>query len=297
MQVLVTGGTGFVGRHVIRELIRAGHRVSLLVRPGSEKKLPPDLEVNLLWGDVLDPPSLIAAVKHCEAVVHLVGLIREFPKKGITFDQLHRQATFNMIAAVKYVGPDRFLHMSVLGARQDSASAYYQTKALAEIAVKVSGLDWTIFRPSVIFGPEDVSINLFASQVKKYPVMPVIGSGQYRLQPVSVKTVAQAFARALDNPAAVGQCFDLTGPQAYTFDQLLEAIGRVLGRRVRLVHLPVWLFRLAAKMFGSWPSFPLSQSQLEMLLEGSVADGSPAYQTLNLSPIPLEEGLRSYLKG
>jgi NADH dehydrogenase len=296
MKVLILGGTGFVGRHVVAELVRAGHRVRLLVRPGSEEKLSGLAEAEPAGGDILDPASLARAAAGQEAVIHLVGIIRELPRRGVTFDLLHRQATLNALAAAGAQGVRRFLHMSALGAAEDSASAYQRTKAQAEAAVRGSGLAWTIFRSSLIFGPEDLSLNLFARQIQTLPLVPVIGDGQYRLQPVAVTTVAQAFAAALTNPAAVGQAFEVTGPTAYAYDDLLRAIGRVLKTKVRLVHLPVWPVRLAARLLGRFAFFPLTEDQLDMLLAGSAADGSRLYDTLGLSPLPLEPGLAAYLR-
>ena len=301
MRVLITGGTGFVGRRITGELLRAGHEVVLLVRPGSEGRIltspSPYRRIEPVPGDVLDPTSLMEAIRGCDAVVHLVGIIREFPQKGITFGQLHTQASFNVISAIKTVGPRRYLHMSALGADENSPSAYHRTKATAEVAVKVSGLDWTIFRPSLIYGPEDLSLNMFARQIRTLPLVPVIGDGNYQLQPIGVESVARAFAAALENPGAVGKSFDLTGPRPYTYNELLKTMARVMGRRARLVHLPVWPVRLAAGLLGRYSFFPLTTTQLTMLLQGNAADGSPAYETLGLEPVPLEEGLAAYLKG
>lgn len=296
MKVLVTGGTGFVGRYVVQALIGAGHEPQLLVRPGSEGKVPADPAVETVPGDVLDPSSLLAAINRTEAVVHLVGIIREFPKKGITFDLLHRQATFNMIAAIQAVRPLRYLHMSALGASEESVSPYHRTKATAELAVQVSGLEWTVFRPSLIYGPEDLSINFFAEQVRSAPLVPVIGRGDYLLQPVSVKTVARAFAQALTAPESIGKTFNVTGPEPFTYDEMLRTIGRVIGKKARLIHLPVWPIRMAARMLGRFAAFPLTEPQLDMLLAGNAADSRELYEILNLEQIGLEEGLSEYLR-
>jgi uncharacterized protein YbjT (DUF2867 family) len=301
MRVLITGGTGFVGRGITQELLNSGHEVELLVRPGSEGKVPdsqgPYRKVRVRPGDVLDPPSLLAAIRGCDAVIHLVGIIREFPKNGITFERLHTQASFNVISAIKTVGPRRYLHMSALGAAGDSPSPYHRTKAEAEAGVRVAGLDWTIFRPSLIYGPGDLSLNMFAAQIRKLPLVPVIGNGRYLLQPISLQTVAQAFCAALEKGVSVGQAYSLTGPQAYTYNDLLRVLGRVMDRRVRLVHLPVWPVRLATRLLGRFPSFPLTTTQLAMLLQGNAGDGTQAHQDLGLDPVPLEEGLAAYLKG
>lgn len=297
MKVLVTGGTGFVGREVIDSVARAGYTVRALVRPGSESKLPdvPDLETSP--GDVSDPDSLAAAASGVGAAIHLVGIIRQFPDRGITFEKLHFQATLNVLNALKNAGVKRYLHMSALGARPDSSSEYHTSKARAEERVKTSGLEWTIFRPSLIFGPGDLSINTFADQVRKLPLTPVIGDGKYCLAPVSVKTVAQGFAAALDRPETSGNSLDVTGPQAYTYDELLAVIGRVLGKRPRLIHLPLGPVRLMAGLLGRFARFPLTTTQLDMLLEGSAADGTPFYQATGVKAVDFEAGLAEYLAG
>lgn len=295
MKVLITGGTGFVGHQVIESVIEAGHQVRALVRPGSEKKLPSGLEVEIAPGDVGRPDSLGPAVEGVEAVIHLVGIIREFPKRGITFEELHHRATVNIVAAAQAAGVKRYLHMSALGARPDSRSPYHQTKAAAEAEVRASGLDYTIFRPSLIFGPRDVSINLFVDQVRRLPLVPVIGRGDYRLQPVSLTTVGQGYAAALTTPAAIGRGLDVTGPDVYTYNELLRAIGRVVGRKPRLMHLPVGPMRLLAGLLGGWPKFPLTKPQIDMLLEGNAAPGDEFYGLFNLEPIPFEAGLAKYL--
>ncbi len=296
MKVLITGGTGFVGTEVIEAVVQAGHDVRALVRPGSEKKLPPGIELEIASGDVTDPAGLAEAAAGVAAAIHLVGVIREFPRRGITFEKLHLEATINVIAALKEAGVKRYLHLSALGARPDSASPYHRTKAAAEAEVRASGLKWTIFRPSLIFGPRDLSINIFARQVRTWPLVPVIGSGEYRLQPVSVTTVAQGLAKALTIPETIGQSLDVTGPKAYTYNELLRAIGRVIGKRPKLIHLPVWPIRLAAVAFGGWAAFPLTAPQLDMLLEGNAAEADEFYRLLDLTPIPLEAGLADYLK-
>ena len=296
MRVLVTGGTGFVGQAVIRALVQADHEVVALVRPGSESKLPHGVTVETAPGDVSDRVSLAHAAKDCQAMIHLVGIIREFPKRGITFQKMHYQATVNALSAARAAGVKRYVHMSALGARPDSASPYHRTKAAAEVEVKASGLDWTIFRPSLIFGPKDLSINMFVNQLRKSSVYPIIGDGDYKTAPVSLTTVAQAFALALDNQASVGRGFDLTGPEAYTFNHLIAVLASVIGRKPIIVHVPVPLMRLAVELLGRFAWFPLTRPQLDMLLEGSTGSGREFYDAFPVAPIDLAAGLKTYLE-
>lgn len=297
MKVFVTGGTGFVGKHVTARLLAEGHRPRLLVREGSEKKLGSAEGVEFAHADLLDTGALARDMSGSDAVVHLVGIIRQFPKKGITFERLHYQATVSAVEAAKEAGVGRFLHMAALGASPDSGSEYHTTKHRALKYVQDSGLRWTVFCPSLIFGPEDLSINMFLDLVKKAPVVPVIGDGKYPLAPVYVETVARGFAAALTNDAAAGRLFEVGGPRVYTYNDLLDTLGEFLGRKsVPKIHLPVCMMRAAASLFGWLPSFPVTNPQITMLLEGRPPNSRDFYQTLGIEPVGLIDGLRTYYR-
>src|SRR5205823_9932145 len=166
----------------------------------------------------------------CDTVIHLVGIIREHKSRGITFDRIHRQGTVNVIDAAARAGARRFLHMSALGARPGARARYHQTKWAAEEAVRESPLAWTIFRPSVIYGPGDGFISLLAGMVRRLPVVPVIGDGRQRLQPVAVEQVAAGFARAVTVEASVKQAYAVAGPDAVSMVDLLTMLGATLHR-------------------------------------------------------------------
>jgi uncharacterized protein YbjT (DUF2867 family) len=296
MVVLVTGATGFVGNEVVRELLARGHRVRALVRPGSEAKLRERERVEICPGDCLHRETLAPAAQGAEAVIHLVGIIREFPGRGVTFERVHVQATHNVVDAAREGGARRYLHMSALGARPAPADPYHLTNWQADEYVKASGLTYTIFRPSIIYGPGDQSLNLFARQIRCLPFFPVIGDGTYKLQPVPVETVARAFALALELPHAENKIYEVGGPEPLTFNEIIDTLARVLGRRVKKIHQPVWCMSLAAHLCGRFRWFPLTPGQLRMLLEGSTCDPGPFYQDFGLEPIPLAEGLSRYLR-
>jgi uncharacterized protein YbjT (DUF2867 family) len=295
MRVLVTGATGFVGREIVQELLLRGHEVRALVRRGSEKKLTPEKRVEIFPGDCLQPETLIPAAAGCAAVIHLVGIIREFPGRGVTFERLHVEATRHIVDAARAAGVRRYLHMSALGARPEPADPYHVTNFRADQYVTASGLTYTIFRPSVIYGPGDQSINLFVRQIQRLSFFPVIGDGQYQLQPVPVDTVARAFILALELPQTENRIYDVGGPEPLTFDEIVDTIAAVVNRRVKKIHQPVWTMRWAAKLCGRFRWFPLSPGQLRMLLEGSTCDPTAFYQDFGLSPRPFREGLAAYL--
>ena len=295
MLVLVTGSSGFVGNQVVAELLTRGHRVRCLLRPGSEKKLKEVNQVEVAPGDVLHPDTLTAALKDCDAVIHLVGIIREFPGRGVTFERLHQEATQHVVEAAKAAGVPRYLHMSALGARPAPADPYHLTNYLADEYVMASGLTYTIFRPSVIYGPEDQSINLFVRQIRTCRVVPIIGDGQYQMQPVPVWTMAQAYALALEKPETENRIYDVGGPEPLSFNAVIDTLGQVLHRWVFKVHLPVGMMHGLAGYLGRFAWFPLTTGQIRMLLEGSTCDPGAFYQDFGLEAISFKEGLSRYL--
>jgi uncharacterized protein YbjT (DUF2867 family) len=292
-RVFVTGATGFVGKHVMRALLGHGFLVRCLVRPGSERALRGFESIDRVPGDALRPEGLVASVEGCSAVVNLVGIIRERPARHITFERLHVQATLNMLDVAKQAGIKRYLQMSALGTRADARSRYHQTKWRAEEAVRQSGTDWTIFRPSIIFGPGDEFISVLGGMVRRLPLVPVLGDGAYRLQPITVEHVAEGFARALLGGAGVGQTYEVAGPRAYRFIEILDQIGTALGRpRVRKVHVPLGAVKLATRALQWLPLYPLTMDQIVMLEEENVTDPTRFYADFGITPEPFDEGLR-----
>ncbi|MCM0083966.1 complex I NDUFA9 subunit family protein [Geomonas sp. Red32] len=292
MLIFLAGGTGFVGGHVRQALLAKGHTIRLLVHRRSGGSEPGVEEVE---GDATIASSVAAAAKGCEATINLIGIIREFPGKGVTFQKLHIEATHNVIAAARDNGIRRHLQMSALGTRAGSSAKYFQTKFAAEEAVRNSGLDYTIFRPSVVFGPKDDFINMLAKMLRTFPAVPVIGDGEYQMQPISADDVARCFADSLDKPVTVRQTYELCGPDRMTYNELLDTIGRVLGmKKVLKINNPVTLMKLIVPFMEKVPAFPLTSDQLTMLLQGSCCDGSWR-ETFGFTPVPFEEGIRRYL--
>jgi NADH dehydrogenase len=240
--------------------------------------------------------GLAEDVSGCSAVIHLVGIIRERPAAGVTFERVHVDGTRNMLAAAAEAGVRRFVHMSALGTRPGARSRYHQTKWAAEEAVRASGLAWTIFRPSIIYGRGDAFVTVLAGLVRRLPVVPVIGTGQARLQPVPVEQVAEALARSVTMTGTEKQVYQAVGPDAVTFVQLLELVAAALGRPgVRTIRIPTGLVRPVARLLHRVPGFPITPDQLLMLEEDNIGDGSAFYQTFGLAPVPLAAGLQRML--
>jgi NADH dehydrogenase len=295
-RVFVTGATGFVGRAVVHALCAHGHAVRCLVRRGSEHELRGLEAIERVEGDVLVRRGLEEDIGGCDTLIHLVGIIREHPASGITFERVHTQATVNVLEAATAAGVRRFIHMSALGTRPDARARYHATKWAAEEAVRASGLPWTIFRPSIIYGRGDGFVSLLARMVRRLPVVPVVGNGLQRLQPVPVEAVAEAFARAVALPTAAKQTYAAGGPDVVTMLGLLDGIADALGRRhPAKAHVPLGLVRGAARLLQGLSSFPITRDQLLMLAEDSTCDASPFYATFELTPLPLAAGLRRML--
>jgi uncharacterized protein YbjT (DUF2867 family) len=295
-RIFLTGATGFVGHAVIPALRAHGYAVRCLVRRGSELDLRGLEAIERVEGDVLSPAALERDMEGCDTVVHLVGIIREEPATLSTFERIHTQGTINVLEAATATGVRRYVHMSALGVRPGARARYHRSKWAAEEAVRASPIPWTIFRPSIVYGRGDQFVNMLAGLIRRYPVVPVIGSGQQRLQPVPVEHVAEAFARAVELPASVKHAYDVGGPDVVTMVQLLDLIGAALGRsRVRKAHAPIGLVRPMARLLHRLPGFPLTPDQLLMLEEDNVCDPQPFYATFGLSPLPLATGLRAML--
>ena len=302
MRVLITGATGFVGREIVRQAHAAGHRLRILVRNPQAQALE---ELRLIYrpevhaGDLLEPGSLEKALDGIDAVVHLVGIISEVGNN--TFENAHHRATRNLVSEARRAKVNRFVHMSALGTRPDAVSRYHQTKWQAEEAIRASGLSFTIFRPSLIYGPEDHFVNLFARLARSSPVLPVMGPGRARFQPIAVDVVATAFVRALNEPKSIAHTFDLCGPEALTFPEILDQILSVTGYKRLKVRVPQVLARVQARFLESFfqnvlkKAPPLNRDQLVMLQEDNVGQGRPADELFGLKHQAFRDGIAKYL--
>ncbi len=290
MKVAVTGATGFVGTHVCRQLVTDGHQVRGLSR--SAEGIPSGIEH--IEGDVTTGAGLQEALKDADAVIHLVGIIREH--NSATFEEVHVSGTRNVIAAMQAGGVRRLVHMSALGAHADADSRYQSTKAAAEQLVRESDLDWTIMRPSLIFGVgDDFFGNVLRNLVRQPPVVPVVGTGEYPFRPIAILDVAMAFSRALVRTATVQHSFDLVGPRDYTLRELLLLVRSELGLRKPLLNVPLPLMHLGTRLFRLLPNPPITRDELLMLLAGNTGEPEPARTALGLELLELEDRLGEIL--
>lgn len=292
MKIFISGGTGFVGEHVCRTLRESGHDLRLLVH---HRRAAAESGVECIEGDVTRLESFAAGVAGCDAVINLTGIIREFPARGVTFERLHVQATANMLEAARRSGINRYLQMSALGTRPAAVSGYHQSKWRAEELVRGSERAWTIFRPSMIFGPHDTFINMLAAELRRAPVFPVIGSGNYRLQPIHADDVAHCFTRALTMPETISQTYELCGNDRVSFEELLDMIAGVLGRSCPFkLHVPLGVMKRVIPIMQKIALFPITSDQLQMLLEESICGGE-WQQRFKFKPRGLRDGMSEYL--
>lgn len=278
-KVLIVGGSGFVGTAVAERLARDGVRLVLPTRrlSGARHLLPlPTAEV--VEADVFDPATLRRLMTGVDALVSLVGVLHSPPGSpwGPAFARAHVELPTRLVAAAREMGVRQIVHVSALGADPAGPSEYQRSKAAGEAAIRAASPDlaWTILRPSVIFGPGDSFLNLFADLVRRFPVMPLGGAGA-RFQPVYVGDVAEQVVEALTRPDAAGQTFELAGPRVYTLRQLVEYVGTLTGCRRMVIPLPEGLAMLQAALLEHLPGPLMSRDNVRSMRADNVATGAP----------------------
>jgi len=268
MRVALIGGTGFVGSYLVDALADAGHEIRLLVRPGSEHKVRKGAQ--RVAGDVSSTAALQDTLEGCDAVIYCVGLLREFPRRGITFKTTQYQGVVDTVAAAKKVGVNRLLLMSAIGVK-DPGTKYQSTKRRAEVHALESGLDVTVLRPSVIFGDPRGTME-FATQLNRdmvRPPLPAVNFGGVRMSPVHVEDVAAAFVAALEDRGTIGKTLELAGPEILGWGDMVRRIAAATGKSKLMLSMPLWLMKIGATLFDWLPFYPVTRDQLIMLGEGN----------------------------
>lgn len=306
MRVAIIGGTGFVGSYLVDALIEAGHEPSLLVRPGSESKVLHADQCRLVAGSLSDQKSIEETVAQCDAVIYNAGILREYPRQGISFESIQYRGVVDVVDAAVKAGVKRFLLMSANGISPPK-TPYQDTKCRAEDYVKQSGLTYTIFRPSVIFGDPrgnmEIATQLYEDMIR-VPI-PAVGfhtglrpsTGAVMMSPVHVQDVADAFVRCLDNTSAFGQMYALGGPQEISWTGMLERIAEAVGKKKIILPMPISIMQVAATLFDWIPAFPVTRDQLTMLAAGNTAPDQTLRPLIDREPIPFDSETLAYLHG
>ena len=294
--VLVTGSTGFVGKSIVKRLVQEGKKVRCLVRKDSNRGPLQNLGVEFAEGDVTDPASLDKAMEGIEQVIHLVAVIREYPRKRITFETINVQGTRNVVNSAKKAGVKRFVHLSAIGARADMDFPYLRSKWLGEQAVQQSGLDWTILRSSIIIGRGDEFLRELKKPILMSPIMPIIGKGNSRFQYIWVEDVARCLAMSIDMPKASRQIIEIGGPQYITYEETMDRIASTLGKKRLKAHIPIPIMTPIVKLMGLiLPRPPITSNQLKMLELDNITELDTAKRNFGFEPRPLSEVI-GYLK-
>ena len=309
--VVVFGGSGFIGRHLVQRLARSrvmpsvrapqyGMRIGVR-RPGNALFLKPMGQVGqieLCQADVRDTEACAQLMQGAFAVVNLVGILQE--GGGRRFDEIHAHAPARMAQQAANLGVSCFVHVSALGADMQAPARYGQSKALGESLVREAFPDAVVLRPSIVFGPEDDFFNRFAAMAMISPLLPLIGGGNTRFQPIYAGDVAQAIRGALERDDTKGKTFELGGMQTHSFRRLLEIMLEVVCRRRMLMPIPFPMAEMLARGIGWMPNASLTLDQVRMLQRDSVVSEDAVQngrdcQGLGITPRPLETVLPSYL--
>lgn len=279
MHVFLLGASGFVGREVLQQLTAAGHTVVALVRSNQDLDMLTRTYPGVSWivGDLKDPAKIREQLpSYYDATIYLPGLIREFPRRGIRFEDVHVTGVATMIEIARERRATRWIHMSALGVGRGLRSGYYDTKLQGEATVQTSGLEWTIFRPSVMFSDSPTDrynfVSELASAVRMAPFIPVLGHGRFRMQPISVREVAKGMAMSLTMPETNHTVYELGGPDKIAYKDLITMVARAMGSKKPVIHIPLALMKLAATLLDRFAFFPITRDQLTMLVNENIVN-------------------------
>jgi NADH dehydrogenase len=296
--VTIFGGSGFLGRHTVRALAKAGYRIRVATRhPNLAQHLPPMGhvgQIQLFKCNALEDEQVAAAVHSAEAVVNLIGILA--PGGGHGFDEIHVEAAERIARAARQSRARTLVHMSAIGASDDSASHYARSKAQGEKRVRAAFPDAVVLRPSIVFGPEDSFFNKFAALARMLPALPLIGGGRTKFQPVFVGDVAAAIRKCIEDPATRGKTYELAGPTTYSFKDLLQFVLRTTGRRRLLLPIPFPLAMIQGAVLGVLPKPLLTMDQVQLLkTDNVVSPGALTLPDLGIQPDSIEAVVPSYL--
>lgn len=298
MKVVVTGGTGFLGRHISRALLDDGHGVTVLSRdPGKVSRIPELGGADATKADATEPATLRGRFEDADAVVQATQLPNypmEVPRRDLTFDVYDRQATVNVLQEAQRAGVGRFVYMSGAGADPVSEKTWYRAKGAAEVAIRQSGIGHAIVRPSWAYGPQDKALNRFAQIARLSPVVPQPGTSPQRIQPIYVKDVALSVARVFQREAW-NDVYEIGSREVLTMTEVIETMLDVMGKKRPVVQVPSGLLKLATTPLKMLPKPPMTPAGIDFATQDGLVDITKMVEVLGVEPVPLREGLQRYL--
>jgi NADH dehydrogenase len=297
MRIVVTGGTGFVGREVV-DLLLANAADEVVVTTRDPDQDPLGGRVRLVQAYAGDPVSLGKAFMRADVVVHAIQFPNhpvEDPSKGRTYLEADGRGTTVAAETAKKLGVRRFVYLSGAGAGQNRPQPWFRAKDMAEAAIRQTGMEHALLRPSWIYGPRDRSMNRFVTFCRRLPFVPVIGNGRTAVFPIHVKDVARAVVECVRREDARDKALELGGPERLTMDEIIRTIQKVIGKRRPLVHHPVGLMKLLSWPMQLLPEPPLSPTAIDFIVQEVEIDPRPAMEYFGFPFKRLEDGLREYL--
>ena len=306
IKIAVLGATGFIGSYILDSLIEKGFGPSVLVREGSEDKLSQSEKCRIVTGDIQDEQAIHETINGTDCIIFNIGIIRQFPHQRITFDELHLQSAKRTIDIALQLNIKRFILMSANGV-SPHGTEYQKTKYLAEKYLKKTDLDWTIFRPSLVFGPSRGKIE-FCTQLRDdlidlplpaplfYTGLSPLHAGQFKISPIHVKNVAEFFTRSISDSSTFGECYHLGGSEDFSWKELISIIAKASGKTKLKIPTPAFIIKTLASLLDGFSWFPITRDQLNMLLEGNTCDSKETFKKFGIKPIPFTQSNLTYLK-
>jgi uncharacterized protein YbjT (DUF2867 family) len=293
--IFISGSSGFVGGHLVNDLLSRGRRVRCLVRSEKKENLLSARGAEVVRGDITSAETLRGVLGPDDFVVHLVGIIEE--KGSATFRAVHVEGTSNLVDEARRARVKHFFYQSALGADKDSWSGYLRTKAEAEEIVKRSGLNHTIFRPSLIIGPWDRFTKKLLDMIKLSPVIPVPGQGSAKFQPVYIKDWLRCINKVIDDPPAYLSTFDIGGPEHLTYKEIVEILAESSGSKKPTFIIPMGLMKISALFLGAvLSSSPVTLDQLRLLESDNICDIRAIEKNFGFMPVTLRKALQEFVE-
>jgi uncharacterized protein YbjT (DUF2867 family) len=293
--IFIAGATGFVGGHLVEDLIAKGFRLKCLVRSDRAAEALSSRGVKIVRGDITEPESLKDILQPEDSVIHLVGIIEE--KGRATFQAVHVDGTANLVAEAAKAGVRHFFYQSALGADRGSWSGYLRTKAEAEQIVAQSGLSFTIFRPSLIIGPWDGFTKKLTEMIRLSPVLPIPGEGRSKFQPVYIKDWIRCVETVLEAPERFRSTYDIGGPEQLTYVEIVAALAAAMGRSKPVFKIPMGLMKISASLLATvLSSPPVTGDQLRLLEMDNICAPDAVEKSFGFRPMRYEDALKEFVR-